>query len=375
MRYAKKAFITAFIVFLLGVLGVGVWVFVLSPYNLPKGPLVFERLKPPTTSTLFDGNGTPIFYFGRNDPIAFYKPLDQIDKKLRDYVVMLEDAKFFIHKGYDVDEIENSFWKNIQAGKIKRGGSGITQQLAKNLFLDSERSYSRKLFEVPWTFKIESSLSKKQILELYMNSIEWGPDLSGAESAARYFFGKSCSNLSVGEAMYLALIVPSPTRFNLIRNPGAAKSLETKRRWLVNRLVSEKKIPASERDAYMNASFGILPLDSPERQFPAPTSNAFKVPEWATFLKPFAKGRNSKVSILKKVQEVGATESYWTTGGEVPEVVLSTAWCAVQGENLVGYWKFDDEQKPVQELEDALHGMGYEINPCENIDVSRMIKR
>jgi len=377
MRYAKKALKKIFIGGIVIILALGggaaYWVFVRSPYDLPKGPLVFDRLKPPTTSTLVDGEGNAIFYYGRNDPIAFYKPLSLIDKKLQDYVVMLEDAKFFAHKGFDVEEINSSFWQNLQAGRIKRGGSGITQQLAKNLFLDRQRSYARKLYEVPWTLKLESSLSKRQILELYLNSIEWGPGLAGAEAAARYFFGKSCSNLSPGEAMYLALMIPSPSRFNLIRNPGAAKSLETKRRWFVERLVGEKKVPASEKQNYMSMSFGILPIESPERSYPAPVSEAFRAPEWAEFLKPYARGKQARVSIVKRIQITGAAPESWESVNPAPETVFSNTWCARLEGKLVGYWTFDDAQSPSASLTEYLQVQGAELSPCADLDIKQAL--
>ncbi len=375
MRYAKKAFIITFVIILALILGAAYWVFVLSPYDLPKEPLVFDRLKPPTSSTLFDGQGQAIYYFGRNDPVAFYKPLHQIDQKLQDYVVMLEDAKFFSHKGFDVDEINNSFWQNLKAGRIKRGGSGITQQLAKNLFLDQERSYARKFFEVPWTLKIESSLKKRQILELYLNSIEWGPGLAGAEAAARYYFGKSCSSLSPGEAMYLALVIPSPSRFNLIRNPGSTKALETKRQWFVTRLIAEKRIPSSEKQNYLSTSFGIVPLDSPDRAYPAPVSSSFKAPEWAEFLKPYAKGKQARVSIHKKLQIAGLQDGAWMAAGDTTEATSSNTWCANSDGSLAGYWNFGEALAPSPGFVELSQVQGYELNPCEDIDISRVLKQ
>lgn len=393
MRYAKKAILITFVIFLALAGGVAYWLLVLSPYDLPQEKLVFERLKPPSSGTLLDGDGQGVAYFGRNDPIAFYKPLDQIDKKLRDYVIMLEDAKFFAHQGFDVEEINNSFWANFKAGKVKRGGSGITQQLAKNLFLDRQRSYTRKLYEVPWTLKLESSLSKRQILELYLNSIEWGPGLAGAEAAARYFFGKSCSNLSPGEAMYLALVIPSPSRFNLIRNPGASRSLETKRKWFVDRLVGEKKIAASDKQAYLNASFGIRDLEDPSRAFPAPVGSAFRAPEWAEFLKPYLKGKSPRVSIVKAVQLRGNLDNAWTTEtapttnttapteGEDPNApaepsapiasAISSTWCATRGGRLTGYWRFDEALAPSTEFQNEVQQLGHLLHVCQEIDPSK----
>lgn len=377
MRYAKKAFIITFVIILAAIIGLSYWLLVVSPYDLPKGPLIFSRLKPPSSSVLLDRTGAGIVYYSKNEPVAFYKPLDQIDKKLRDWVVMLEDAKFFSHKGFDVGEIQNSFWQNFKAGKVKRGGSGITQQLAKNLFLDRRRSYTRKLYEVPWTLKLESSLSKRQILELYLNSIEWGPGLAGAEAASRYFFGKSCSNLTVGEAMYLALIIPSPSRFNLIKNPGAQKSLETKRRWFVNRLVNEKKIQPSEKSDYMSASFNIKSYDDPERLYPAPIASSFKFPDWAEFLKPYSKGRNASVSIVKKIQLSGLESQNWLSADSLQDGSLlpaSTTWCGFLNGSVASYWMHNEVVSPSENFVNSLLEAGVEIRSCEGLNTSEAFK-
>lgn len=375
MRYAKKAILVTFVILLALILAGSYWILVVSPYQLPKGPLVFERLKPPSTGTLLDSANQSIAYFGRNDPVAFYKPFDQIDKKLREYVVMLEDDKFYFHKGFDVDEINNSFWQNLKAGKIKRGGSGITQQLAKNLFLDRQRSYARKLYEVPWTLKLESSLNKKQILELYLNSIEWGPGLAGAEAASRYFFGKSCSSLTPGEAMYLALIIPSPSRFNIIKNPRSIKGLEIKRHWFVNRLVSEKKISPEEKQSYMEMSFGVIPLDARPREFMAPTAEAFKLPDWGPYLRNYLKGKTSRVSILQSIQLKGNDSNSWIKPTEDNPTNAShnpaSEWCAFSGEKVSGHWSLDGDLLPTGSFDQEVLSSGNELRPCPGIDLTR----
>jgi monofunctional biosynthetic peptidoglycan transglycosylase len=192
------------------------------------------------------------------DDLIFYRPLSQISPGLKDFVIMLEDAKFFSHSGFDVAEIKKSLEANIEKGKVKRGASTITQQLAKNLFLGKERTWVRKFFEVPWTIKLEEDLSKSQILELYLNVIEWGPGIRGAEAASRHFFDKSAAELSLGQAMYLALIIPNPVRFDLFEHPQMQSFLEKKKTWLVERLVDEKKIPPEEKENYLATGFDLV---------------------------------------------------------------------------------------------------------------------
>lgn len=239
-----------------------------SEYKLPQGTLSFPALKPASATEVVDAQGRLLDYLVPGDRIRFYRPLSEIDPKLAQYVVLLEDAKFWGHDGFDLDEIKNSLSKNLESGRFKRGGSTITQQLAKNLFLDKKKSFARKLYEIPWAMRLESDLSKKQILELYLNVIEWGPGIHGAEAAARHYFNRSASSLEPGQAMYLALIVPNPPRFDLYGHPSALAFLEKKKAAFVHRLVGEKKIDPSEKSAYLDAPFGLAPLDRAGRDFP-----------------------------------------------------------------------------------------------------------
>lgn len=240
----------------------------LGPYQLPPASkLRFEKLKPESAIEVRDAQGRVIDYWYDDEHLRLYRPMSQLDPKIAEYVVFLEDAKFYQHEGFDVEEIKNSIEKNLEKGKIKRGASTITQQLAKNLFLDKQRSFLRKFFELPWTYKLEKDLTKKQILELYLNVIEWGPGIYGAEAAARHYFDRSAASLEIGQAMYLALIVPNPPRFDLFAHPRMAEFLAKKKSWLVERLVDEKRIGPGEKPVYLGAPFGLVAPDSPERRY------------------------------------------------------------------------------------------------------------
>lgn len=233
-------------------------------YELPSEKLNFSALKPVAATEIVDHFGHPLHYI-YNEDLMFYRPLNQISPQLKEFVVLLEDAKFFSHGGFDVEEIKNSIEKNLEKGKVKRGASTITQQLAKNLFLGKERTWTRKLFEVPWTLKLEDDLSKAQILELYLNVIEWGPGIRGAEAASRHFFDRAAADLETGQAMYLALIIPNPVRFDALAHPHVLDFLKKKKSWLINRLVDEKKIPHLEKDFYDGLDFGLAAPDSHTR--------------------------------------------------------------------------------------------------------------
>jgi len=125
-------------------------------------------------------------------------------------MIAAEDAKFVDHEGFDWDGIQYAIAKNEKRGRIVAGGSTITQQLAKNLFLSGSRSWLRKGEEAVITLMLEAMLDKRRIFELYLNVIEWGEGVFGAEAAARHYFGESASRLSAEQAARLAAMAPNP---------------------------------------------------------------------------------------------------------------------------------------------------------------------
>ena len=140
-------------------------------------------------------------------------PYESISVHLKRAVVSAEDDKFLDHEGFDWDAIQKAMAKNEQRGKVVAGASTISQQLAKNLFLSGERSWARKGQEALLTWMLENTMSKRRILELYLNFAEWGEGVFGAEAAARYHFGMPASALGPEHAAWLAAILPSPRRY------------------------------------------------------------------------------------------------------------------------------------------------------------------
>jgi len=134
----------------------------------------------------------------------------QISMHLKRAVIASEDAKFLDHEGFDWEGIQKAYEKNLKKGKIVAGGSTISQQLAKNLFLTTKRTPWRKAEEVVITLMLENILSKRRILEIYLNVIEWGDGVFGAEAAAKHYFKTSAKNLSRGQAAKLAAMIPNP---------------------------------------------------------------------------------------------------------------------------------------------------------------------
>jgi len=144
---------------------------------------------------------------------------DRISGNLKRAMVAAEDAKFIDHEGFDWDGIALALEKNQKKGRVVAGGSTITQQLAKNLFLSPSRSYLRKAEEAVITVMLEAMLPKRRILEIYLNVIEWGSGVFGAEEASRHYFGAAAAQLSAEQAARLAAMAPNPRFYE--RNPGA----------------------------------------------------------------------------------------------------------------------------------------------------------
>ena len=164
-----------------------------------------------------------------------WRDYDQISDHLKRAVIAAEDDSFASHEGVDWDAIERAWERNAQAEEAAaqraaqnkparplriRGGSTITQQLAKNLLLSGERTLLRKGQELVLTYALEHMLTKRRILEIYLNSVEWGEGVFGAEAAAQHYFRKSASRLNATEAARLAVMLPAPKRFE--KAPGSA---------------------------------------------------------------------------------------------------------------------------------------------------------
>jgi len=174
-----------------------------------------------------------------------YVPYSKINQDLKDAVRISEDGGFFFHNGFDFGEIKESIITNIKKRKFKRGGSTITQQLAKNFYLSSEKSILRKIEEAFLTCKIEKQLSKQRIFDLYLNYIEFGDGVFGVQSACLKYFKKSASKISIFESARLASIIPNPRKWNP-NHP--TKRLKNRTKILLTRMYKFKKISKKEYD-------------------------------------------------------------------------------------------------------------------------------
>ena len=166
-------------------------------------------------------------------------PYNAISPHLKRAVIAAEDARFVQHGGFDWEGIRNAYEKNLREGEVVAGGSTITQQLAKNLLLSGERAWWRKAQEAAITVMIELIMDKRRILELYLNVIEWGEGVFGAEAAARHHFGISAAELSPEQAAQLAAMVPHPRRYG----PGANTAYLRERTRVLLARMSAVRVP------------------------------------------------------------------------------------------------------------------------------------
>lgn len=147
-------------------------------------------------------------------------PLKRISPHIIQAVIIGEDDKFWHHRGFDFEALQRAFREDIKERKFKSGGSTITQQLAKNLFLKPSKNPVRKLKEAIIAWRMERALKKERILEIYLNVAEWGESIYGVEAAARHYYGKRASSLSPMEAARLAAALPNPRRYSPVGSSG-----------------------------------------------------------------------------------------------------------------------------------------------------------
>lgn len=178
-------------------------------------------------------------------------PLSRIPRQVIDAVVVAEDGTFFTHGGVDWFEVQASLEKDIQQRRATRGGSTITQQVAKNLFLSTSKDPVRKVKELLITLLLERELGKERILEIYLNIIEWGRGLFGVEAASERYFGKSVEDLTLDEAARLAAVIPSP----LTHRPDAESKYVLRRKGIVlERMAARNMIPSGESPTVLPAA-------------------------------------------------------------------------------------------------------------------------
>ena len=159
--------------------------------------------------------------------------------------VAAEDARFFQHKGFDMQSMSRAFFKNLEAGRIVQGGSTITQQVAKVLYLSPEKSYMRKIKEALLAYKIDKYLTKEEIITLYLNHIYLGHGTYGIEAASQGYFGKSARDLTLAEAALLAGLPKAPSNYSPYLHPDRAYQRQA---YVLSRMLEDEYITKAEKD-------------------------------------------------------------------------------------------------------------------------------
>lgn len=199
---------TGLTVFILGFIALTLLIFTLS-IGLPD----ITQVRPQLSTEIFDRDGN-LLYTIHGEQNREYVPLEKISKNLVNATIAIEDGQFWSHGGLDVSGIGKAMLHEIFGIGKKRGGSTITQQYAKNMFLTTERSYVRKLKEVILAVRLERAYTKEKILELYLNQIPYGNNAYGAQKAAEIYFGKNAADLTLGESALLAALPQAPSYYN-----------------------------------------------------------------------------------------------------------------------------------------------------------------
>ena len=202
-----------------------------------------------------------------------YVPLSKISPYAAKAVLIAEDDKFYSHEGFDFEAMQKAIEKDIKLGKLKYGGSTISQQLAKNLFLSPTKNPLRKIKEAILTWRIENNLSKRRILELYLNVAEWGDGIFGIEAASRHYFGKSAAELAPMEAARLAVVLPNPLKLN----PAGTSKYVEKRAEIVYGIMVRRGIVIEEYEDIMKAPPDGSPPDTGAPRPPGQTSGTVDI--------------------------------------------------------------------------------------------------
>jgi len=198
--------------------------------------------------------------------VQSWVPYSRISPMLTKAVLVTEDDAFWQHEGIDFEQIRESLETNLKKGSFARGASTITQQLAKNLFLGDGRTLTRKLTEVFLALRMERALSKRRIFELYLNLIEWGDGIYGAEAAARRYFGVSAADLSPRQALLLAAVIINPRRYSVLDPP---RRIERRVRMIASRM---RRRGALDEAQYQEA-LGLPPPALPPALIEAPVDS------------------------------------------------------------------------------------------------------
>jgi penicillin-binding protein 1A len=249
--------LVASVVLVLGALGlggvIGLFVYFGSDPNLPSIQKLSDY-RPPQTTRVLDRNGRLLGTLGPQRRTVM--PYQQIPKVLVHAVIAAEDPHYFQHEGLDYRGMLRAFIENLMRGRFAQGGSTITQQVVKEMLLSREKTLRRKVQEIILARQLSEALSKEEILEIYLNQINYGHARYGCEEGARFYFGKSVTEVDVGEAAFLAGVPQLPERLSPYKNPEGAKN---RQRYVLGQMVKHGYLDAKTADRVAAAALEIMP--------------------------------------------------------------------------------------------------------------------
>ncbi|HLC40537.1 MAG TPA: PBP1A family penicillin-binding protein [Methylomirabilota bacterium] len=261
LRRPRRWWVTALVgilaLMVVGTMASALWAFIVLPSNLPAVSQL-EDFRPLEGTKVYDDNDELLTEL--HEERRIFVPLAQIPKPVQQAILAMEDSRFYSHFGVDPMGILRAIYQNFRQGRIAEGGSTITQQLAKVLFLTPDKSLERKLKEAFLALELERRYSKDRILELYLNHIYFGHGSYGVEAAARTYFGRSVTELSIADAALLASLPQAPGKYSPFLHPDSARR---RRGLVVNRMVDVGFIK-KEQGAQVNAA--PIALVPPERR-------------------------------------------------------------------------------------------------------------
>ncbi|MEW6097244.1 MAG: PBP1A family penicillin-binding protein [bacterium] len=308
--------------------GIGVGIVVSFMTNLPNLKIVteyegIEAWKFPTK--LYSLNGELIAEFAEEKRELI--KLEEIPQILKDAVVAVEDNQFYKHKGVDILGILRALWANIRSGKISQGGSTITQQLAKNIFLTQERTYRRKIQEILIAILIERELTKDEILERYFNKIYYGHGNYGVQSASLYYFDNPVKDLTLAEIAMLAGLPSSPVNYSPIAHPQRAIARQA---FVLKRMEEEGFITHEQRVEAKNA-FAIKVKEISKKKFAKIRTTINKAPYFTEYVRQILEQEYGSNAIY-----TGGLNVYTTLDLEMQNAATSALW---DGLNRLNYEK------------------------------------
>lgn len=277
-KMLKILFLAVFVSLLAGVVLILVWA---SKISIPDFQS-FENRKIVESTKIYDSTGEILLYDVHQDISRTLIPFSEIPRHLKNATVAIEDSEFYHHKGISYESIVRAFFVNLEAGNKVQGGSTITQQVAKNTLLTSEKSYTRKIKEVVLALKMEGIFSKEEILSFYLNEIPYGGANYGVETAAQYFFGKSAKDLTLAESAYLAAIPKAPTYYSPYGSHK--KELESRKNLVLERMSALGFIENDEANKAMEEKV----------VFVSRTEKNIRAPHFVMFIKSYLEEKYGK---------------------------------------------------------------------------------